>query len=451
MSNRANITFFIAGAIASLTLITSGVFAVAPYVAFLSSVAALNIAPPVIFILFALSAVVIVFSYKIIKQNKKSQENSKAEVEEPNKGLRKEENKLTPIKEELEDGKDKENKYGFSGLEEKVHRISENFVTKDEVNGLKKEVSDLSARLINSPATKNEVEVKLNIAFYAKGEERGWNTTFSDIILPSDIKENLREICKSKSGGYLLNGKGGTGKSSICEAIANEIKSQFAVIRISASSLCNISNIDQVFERARKNTPCIIIMEEIDGIGLDRKSGKNKNVESLTHLLDKLNKTFLEENIVIATTNCANDLDETLVRHERLRKIEIPGLEKESIRRGILKEYLKELSQRDIETIVNNTNGFSPANLIGLAKYIEKEREKMKSKGKSTPFSTLCKNFKKEHNIKDEPDKKHRNSKTKNEGSSGSSFSSRSLSRSSSVSSSLSDVSSRGSKRQIEE
>lgn len=313
------------------------------------------------------------------------------------------------------------------------------------MNGLKKEVRDLSARLINSPATKNEVEAKLNMKFYAKDKERGWSTTFDDITLPNDIKEDLREICKSKSGGYLLNGKGGTGKTSICEAIANEVKSQFAVIRISASSLCNIANIDQVFERARESTPCIIIMEEIDGIGLDRKNGKNKNVESLTHLLDKLNKTFLEENIVIATTNRANDLDEALVRHERLRKIEIPGLEKESTRRGILKEYQKGLSNRDIENIVNSTNGFSVANLIGLVKYIQEEREKMKSKGKTTPISTLCKNFKKEHNIKDEPDKKHSNGKTKNEGtrlSSGSSrsLSSRSLSRSSSVSSSLSDV-----------
>ncbi|WP_019236963.1 AAA family ATPase [Wolbachia pipientis] len=445
MSNRANITFFIAGAIASLTLITSGVFAVAPYVAFLSSVAALNIAPPVIFILFALSAVVIVFSYKMIKQNKKSQENSKAEVEEPNKGLRKEENKLTPIKEELEDGKDKENKYGFSGLEEKVHRILENFVTQDEVNGLKKEVSDLSAQLINSTAI-DEVEAKLKMEFYAKGEERGWNTILDNIILPSDIKENLREICKSKSGGYLLNGKGGTGKSSICEAIANEIKSQFAVIRISASSLCNISNIDQVFERARKNTPCIIIMEEIDGIGLDRKGGKNKNVESLTHLLDKLNKTFLEENIVIATTNCANDLDGALVRHGRLRNIEVPGLDKENTRRGILKEYLKELIPLNIDTIVRSTNGFSPANLIGLAKYIREE--KSKSKSKSTPIFTLCARFKKEHNIEDKKNEKHSNGKTKNKDTR---LSSGSLSRSSSVSSSLSDVSSRGSKWQIEE
>ena len=69
------------------------------------------------------------------------------------------------------------------------------------MNGLKKEVSDLSARLINSPATKNEVEAKLNMEFYAKDEERGWNTTFSDIILPNDIKEKLRGICDSTTIG----------------------------------------------------------------------------------------------------------------------------------------------------------------------------------------------------------------------------------------------------------
>lgn len=62
-----------------------------------------------------------------------------------------------------------------------------------------KEVSDLSAKLINSPATQDEVEVKLKMEFYAKGEERGWNTILDNIILPSDIKENLREICKSKA------------------------------------------------------------------------------------------------------------------------------------------------------------------------------------------------------------------------------------------------------------
>ena len=70
MFSRTHIPFLIAGAIASLTLLTSGVFAVAPYVEFLSSVAALNLTFPVIFTLFAISAVVIAFSYKMIKQNK---------------------------------------------------------------------------------------------------------------------------------------------------------------------------------------------------------------------------------------------------------------------------------------------------------------------------------------------------------------------------------------------
>lgn len=445
MSNRANITFFIAGAIASLTLLTSGVFAVAPYVAFLSSVAALSIAPPVIFILFALSAVVIVFSYKMIKQSKKSQENSKAEVEELNKESRKEENTLAQIKEELEDGKDKENKYGFSGLEEKVHRISENFVTKDEVNGLKKEVSDLSARLINSPATKNEVEAKLNMEFYAKDEKRGWNTTFSDIILPNDIKEKLQGICELQGRGYLLYGPPGTGKTSISKAIANQTKSLFAFMSVSASCLSNQSNIDQVFEKAEANSPCIIFIDEIDGIGKKRTSSENAG--TLTHLLTKLDREFLSsKNItVVAATNHKNHLDPALIRGGRLECIEVPGLDKDDTRQKILQERLEKLKDSDMKILVQASKGFSMANLICL---IDKINETTEKEGEIKYLRTFCKNFKKEHNIKDEPDKKHSNGKTKNKDTR---LSSGSLSRSSSVSSSLSDVSSRGSKWQIEE
>lgn len=441
MSSRANTPFFIAGAIASLTLITSGVFAVAPYVAFLSSVAALNIVHPVIFILFALSAVVIVFSYKMIKQSKKSQENSKAEVEELNKELRKEENNLTPIKEELEDGKDKENKYGFSGLEEKVHRISENFVTKDEVNWLKKAVSDLSARLINSPATKNEVEAKLNMEFYAKGEARGWNTTFDNIILPNDIREKLKEICELQGRGYLLYGPPGTGKTSISKAIANQTKSLFAFMSVSASCLSNQSNIDQVFEKAEANSPCIIFIDEIDGIG--KKRTFSENAGPLTHLLTKLDREFLSSKniMVVAATNHKNHLDPALIRGGRLECIEVPGLDKDDTRQKILQERLEKLKDSDMKILVQASKGFSMANLICL---IDKINETTEKGGEIKYPRTFCKNFKKEHNIKDEPDKKHSNGEAKNKDIR---LSFESLSRSSSVSSSLSDVSSRGSKR----
>lgn len=449
MSSRANIPFLIAGAIASLTLLTSGVFAVAPYVAFLSSVAALNVALPVIFISFALSMVVIAFSYKMIKQNKKSQENSKAEVEELNKESRKEENMRAPI---IEYKGAKENEEELSDKERETDEISE---LKNEVKVMKRMLSNLEAKFdqstkrIDSPTTEDEANSQMK--FCPKDKERGWNTTFSDIILPIDIKEKLKEICKSKSGGYLLYGPPGTGKTSISKAIANQTKSLFAFIFVSASYLSNQSNIDQVFEKAETNSPCIIFIDEIDGIG-KRRTG-NEDAGPLTHLLTKLDKEFLSsKNItVVAATNYKEHLDPALIRGGRLDvHINISVLDV-TTRRKVLGERLKELSPKDIGTIVENTDGFSPANLIALIDHIKESKQKViEGKQRKVPFSTLCKNFKKEHNIKDEPDKKYRNSKTKNERSSGSSSSSRSLSsRSSSVSSLLSDVFSQGSAQQI--
>ncbi|MFL3876306.1 AAA family ATPase [Wolbachia endosymbiont of Trichogramma kaykai] len=422
MSSRSNIPFFIAGAIASLTLITS-------------VVPALNIAPPVIFILFALSAVVIVFSYKMIKQSKKSQENSKAEVKELNK---------ESSKEELENEEAKENKKKLSDLEKKIERISDSFVTKDKVEGLEKVVGDLSAQLINSTAI-DEVEEKLSMEFYAKGEERGWNTTLSDIVLSNDIKEKLKGICKLQGRGYLLYGPPGTGKTSISKAIANQTKSLFAFIYVFVSCLSNQSNIDRVFEKAEANSPCIIFIDEIDGIGKKRTS--TENAGPLTHLLTKLDGEFLSsKNItVVAATNHKNHLDPALIRGGRLECIEVPGLDKDDTRQKILQERLEKLKDSDMKILVQASKGFAMANLICLINKINETTEK---EGEIKYFRTFCKNFKKEHNIKDERDKKHSKGKTKNEDIR---LSSGSLSRRSSVSSSLSDVSSQGSKQEIEE
>ncbi|MFT4328175.1 MAG: AAA family ATPase [Wolbachia pipientis] len=448
MSSRANIPFLIAGAIASLTLLTSGVFAVAPYVAFLSSVAALNIALPVVFTLLGLSVVVIAFSCKMVRQNKKSQENSKAEVKGPGKELGEEKNTLAPIKEELEDGKAKENKEKPSNLKREADEISE---LRNEVKVIKRTVSDLgakfdeSAKRIDIAATKDEVEAKLNMEFYAKGEERGWNTTFSDIILPNDIKEKLKGICELQGRGYLLYGPPGTGKTSISKAIANQTKSLFAFMSISASCLSNQSNIDQVFEKAEANSPCIIFIDEIDGIG--KKRTGNEDAKSLTQLLTKLDKEFLSsKNItVVAATNYKEHLDPALIRGGRLECIEVPGLDKDDTRQKILQERLEKLKDSDMKVLVQASKGFSMANLICL---IDKINETTQKEGEIKYLRTFCKKFKRDHNIKD---KRHRNSEIKNGSTRLSSGSSRSLSRSSSVSSSLSDVFSQGSAQQIQQ
>ncbi|WP_353274601.1 AAA family ATPase [Wolbachia endosymbiont (group B) of Hofmannophila pseudospretella] len=230
-------------------------------------------------------------------------------------------------------------------------------------------------------------------------------------------------------------------KTSISKAIANQTKSLFAFMFVSASCLSNQSNIDQVFEKAEANSPCIIFIDEIDGIG--KKRTFSENAGPLTHLLTKLDREFLSsKNItVVAATNHKNHLDFALIRGGRLECIEVPGLDKDDTRQKILQERLEKLKDSDMKILVQASKGFSMANLICL---IDKINETTEKGGEIKYLRTFCKNFKKEHNIKDEPDKKHSNGETKNKDIR---LSFGSLSRSSSVSSSLSDVSSRGSKR----
>ncbi|MFT4314953.1 MAG: AAA family ATPase, partial [Wolbachia pipientis] len=102
----------------------------------------------------------------------------------------------------------------------------------------------------------------------------------------------------------------------------------------------------------------------------------NEDAKSLTQLLTKLDKEFLSsKNItVVAATNYKEHLDPALIRGGRLDvHINIPALDV-TIRRKVLGERLKELSPKDIETIVNNTDGFSPANLIALIDHIKESK-----------------------------------------------------------------------------
>ncbi|WP_174515609.1 hypothetical protein [Wolbachia endosymbiont of Cardiocondyla obscurior] len=183
---KANAPFLIGSALASLILLTSGVFTVAPYVAFLAPIAALGIALPVILTLFVLSAVVIALSYKIISQNKKfdvkeielneknrlakEQENTIKnletkikELDEAKQKLGDEKNKLTQNIKELESEKVKsalENKNKIEGLETKVKELDEakqklevQLSAKDlELTNIKQELENLK----NEQAQKND-------------------------------------------------------------------------------------------------------------------------------------------------------------------------------------------------------------------------------------------------------------------------------------------------------
>ncbi|WP_353277790.1 hypothetical protein [Wolbachia endosymbiont (group A) of Agelastica alni] len=206
--SKANAPFLVAGALASLALLTSGIFAVAPYVAFLAPIAALGIALPVILTLFVLSAVVIALSYKIISQNKrfdvkeielneknrlaKEQENTIKnletkikELDEAKQKLGDEKNELTQNIKELESEKVKsalENKNKIEGLETKVKELDEakqklevQLSEKDlELTNIKQELENL----------KNEQAQKNDSGYYS---DTNTPTTFSGSLSPESI------------------------------------------------------------------------------------------------------------------------------------------------------------------------------------------------------------------------------------------------------------------------
>ncbi|MGL9718674.1 MAG: hypothetical protein ACR5K9_08590 [Wolbachia sp.] len=109
--DRTNTPFFIAGAIASLTLLTSGVFALAPYVAFLSSVAALEVALPVVLTVSILSAIVIALSCKIISQNEKF-DVKEIELDEKARLAKEQKNRIENLKIEVKELNETKQKIG---------------------------------------------------------------------------------------------------------------------------------------------------------------------------------------------------------------------------------------------------------------------------------------------------------------------------------------------------
>lgn len=173
-------------------------------------------------------------------------------------------------------------------------------------------------------------------------EKASSQVTFADVAGLEDIKEDLRTIqliarnqkkfasCGLRiPRGVLLEGDPGNGKTLLARAFANE--SGFSFFAINASSIGGIivgagsRQIREIFKKAKKNTPAVIFIDELDSIGMKRQgdtgSAASDNVQTLTTLLtcmDGFQST--DEVIVIAATNRVQDLDPALIRPGRFDK-----------------------------------------------------------------------------------------------------------------------------------
>ncbi|VFP84447.1 ATP-dependent zinc metalloprotease FtsH [Candidatus Erwinia haradaeae] len=216
-------------------------------------------------------------------------------------------------------------------------------------------------------------------------------TTFSDIAGCDEAKEEVSELVEylrepsrfQKLGGkipkgLLMVGPPGTGKTLLAKAIAGEAKVPF--FTISGSDFVEMfvgvgaSRVRDMFEQAKKASPCIIFIDEIDAVGRQRGAGlgggHDEREQTLNQMLVEMDGFEGKEGIiVIAATNRPDVLDPALLRPGRFDRQVVVGLPDVRGREQILKVHMRCVPlSPDIDTtiIARGTPGFSGADLANL-------------------------------------------------------------------------------------
>ncbi|MEN3810712.1 ATP-dependent zinc metalloprotease FtsH [Chromobacterium piscinae] len=214
---------------------------------------------------------------------------------------------------------------------------------------------------------------------------------FADVAGCDEAKEEVKEIVdylrdpsryQSLGGriprGILLAGSPGTGKTLLAKAIAGEAKVPF--FSISGSDFVEMfvgvgaARVRDMFEQAKKNSPCIIFIDEIDAVGRQRGAGlgggNDEREQTLNQLLVEMDGFDTNSTvIVIAATNRPDVLDPALQRPGRFDRQVIVPLPDIRGREQILNVHMRKVpiaADVNAEVIARGTPGFSGADLANL-------------------------------------------------------------------------------------
>ncbi len=216
-------------------------------------------------------------------------------------------------------------------------------------------------------------------------------TTFADVAGVDEAKEDVQELVEflrdpsrfQKLGGriprgVLMVGQPGTGKTLLAKAIAGEAKVPF--FSISGSDFVEMfvgvgaSRVRDMFDQAKKQSPCIIFIDEIDAVGRHRGAGlgggHDEREQTLNQLLVEMDGFGGNDGvIVIAATNRPDVLDPALLRPGRFDRQVTVGLPDIRGREQILKVHMRKVplaENVEASKIARGTPGFSGADLANL-------------------------------------------------------------------------------------
>ena len=223
-----------------------------------------------------------------------------------------------------------------------------------------------------NPPDKNKITIK-DVAGISEAKEEVW-----EIVEFLKNPKKFRELGASVPRGVLMVGSPGTGKTLLAKAIAGEANAAF--YSISGSDFVEMfvgvgaSRVRDMFEQAKKTSPSLIFIDEIDAVGRQRGygmgGGNDEREQTLNAMLVEMDGFEATENvIVIAATNRPDVLDPALLRPGRFDRQVVVNLPDVTGREQILEVHARKVKMAedvDLKPIARGTSGFSGAQLANL-------------------------------------------------------------------------------------